>query len=180
MELVLLKHHGGVERRADQREKHSLLGTANSLGLLQWRVVRGKYKRRNRQIFCMKSNILIVYIFSFLWDILCHWIELGSCSSYLKPSQSTHSGLWWEKVQGSKQGKQATDLPNIRISLMAFRQEFLKTTLRVRVGFPGGSVIKNLPANAKTWIWSLGWGDPLEKEMATHPIILAWEIPWTE
>ena len=32
---------------------------------------------------------------------------------------------------------------------MAFRQEFLKTTLRVRVGFPGGSVIKNLPANAK-------------------------------
>ena len=40
-------------------------------------------------------------------------------------------------------------MPNIRISLMAFRQEFLKTTLRVRVGFPGGSVIKNLPANAK-------------------------------
>ena len=29
-------------------------------------------------------------------------------------------------------------------------------------------------------IWSLGWEDPLEKDMATHSSILAWEIPWTE
>jgi len=29
-------------------------------------------------------------------------------------------------------------------------------------------------------LWSLGWKDPLEKEMATHSSILAWEIPWTE
>jgi len=32
----------------------------------------------------------------------------------------------------------------------------------------------------ETWIQSLGQGDPLEKEMATHSIILAWRIPWTE
>ena len=31
----------------------------------------------------------------------------------------------------------------------------------------------------KTWFRSLGWEDPLEKEMATHSSILAWEIPWT-
>ena len=30
------------------------------------------------------------------------------------------------------------------------------------------------------WVQSLGWEDPLEKEMATHTSILAWEIPWTE
>ena len=30
------------------------------------------------------------------------------------------------------------------------------------------------------WVWSLGWKDPLEKEMATHADILAWRIPWTE
>ena len=30
------------------------------------------------------------------------------------------------------------------------------------------------------WVQSLGWEDPLEKEMATHSIILAWEISWTE
>ena len=32
----------------------------------------------------------------------------------------------------------------------------------------------------ETWIRSLGWEDPLEKEMATHSYILAWKIPWTE
>ena len=45
-------------------------------------------------------------------------------------------------------------------------------------GFPGGSVVKNLPANAP--VRSLAWEDPLEKEMATHSSILAWEIPRTE
>ena len=32
----------------------------------------------------------------------------------------------------------------------------------------------------ETQVWSLGWEDPPEKEMATHSSILAWEIPWTE
>ena len=39
---------------------------------------------------------------------------------------------------------------------------------------------KNLPAIRETWVRSLGWEDPLEKEMATQSIILAWKIPWTE
>ena len=47
-------------------------------------------------------------------------------------------------------------------------------------GFPDGSVVKNPPAVQKTWIQSLGREDPLEKEIATHFSILAWEIPWTE
>ena len=41
-------------------------------------------------------------------------------------------------------------------------------------------MVKNLPAMLETWVWSLGWEDPLEKEMATHSSILAWRIPWTE
>ena len=45
---------------------------------------------------------------------------------------------------------------------------------------PGGSMVKNPPDNAKTWLRSLGQEDPLEKEMATHSSILAWEIPGTE
>ena len=32
----------------------------------------------------------------------------------------------------------------------------------------------------KMWVRSLGWKDPLEKEMATHSTVLAWKIPWTE
>ena len=40
--------------------------------------------------------------------------------------------------------------------------------------------VKNPPAMQKTWVQSLGWKDPLEKEMGTHFSILPWEIPWTE
>ena len=41
-------------------------------------------------------------------------------------------------------------------------------------------MIKNPPAKQETWVQSLGWEDPLEKEMATHSRILAWEILWIE
>ena len=41
-------------------------------------------------------------------------------------------------------------------------------------------MVKNLPANVGNQVQSLGRGDSLEKEMATHSSILAWEIPWTE
>ena len=41
-------------------------------------------------------------------------------------------------------------------------------------------MVKNLPAMRETWIPSLGQEGPLEKEMATHSNILAWEIPWKE
>ena len=40
--------------------------------------------------------------------------------------------------------------------------------------------VKNLPAMQETQVQSLGREDPLEKEMAIHSSILAWEIPWTE
>ena len=40
--------------------------------------------------------------------------------------------------------------------------------------------LKCLPAMQETWVRSLGWEDPLEKEMATHSSSLAWRIPWTE
>ena len=48
------------------------------------------------------------------------------------------------------------------------------------MGFPGGSVIKNPPPMQQMWVWPLGKKYPLEKEMAIHCSILAWEIPWTE
>ena len=48
------------------------------------------------------------------------------------------------------------------------------------MGFPGGSVVKNPPVMQETWVQFLGQEDPLEREMATHSSILAWEILWTE
>ena len=56
-------------------------------------------------------------------------------------------------------------------------------------GFPGGSDSKESACNAgdqgsiprfDPWVQSLGQEDPLEKQVATHPGILAWRIPWTE
>ena len=40
-------------------------------------------------------------------------------------------------------------------------------------------LVKKPPAMQDTWVWSLGWEDPLEEGMATHSNILAWRIPWT-
>ena len=41
-------------------------------------------------------------------------------------------------------------------------------------------MVKRLPAIQETRVQSLGWENPLEKEMATHSTTLAWKIPWTE
>ena len=41
-------------------------------------------------------------------------------------------------------------------------------------------MVKPLPATRETWVRSLGWEDPLEKEMATQPSTLAWKIPWMD
>ena len=40
--------------------------------------------------------------------------------------------------------------------------------------------VKRLPAMQDTQVQSLGWEDPMEKEMATHSSTLAWKIPWAE
>ena len=41
-------------------------------------------------------------------------------------------------------------------------------------------MVKSLSAMQETWVQSLSWEDPLEKEMATHPSILAWKMPRME
>ena len=50
------------------------------------------------------------------------------------------------------------------------------------MGFPSGSVVKNLPEmqEMQIWVQSLGWEDPLEEDMTTHSSVLAGKIPWTE
>ena len=53
-------------------------------------------------------------------------------------------------------------------------------SLIMNVNVVGGSAVKNLPAMQETWVQSLGWEDPLEEQMVTHPSIFAWRIPWTE
>ena len=52
--------------------------------------------------------------------------------------------------------------------------------LKSGCGVHVAQTVKNLPAMQETWVWSLGWEDPLEKGTATHSSILACRIPWTE
>ena len=51
---------------------------------------------------------------------------------------------------------------------------------RLLWGFSGASTVKNPPAVQEMQVQSLGRENPLEKGLATHSSILAWEIPWTE
>jgi len=46
-----------------------------------------------------------------------------------------------------------------------------------QMAFPGGQMVKNLSSMRETWVWSLGWEDPLEDGMTTHSSILVWRIP---
>ena len=59
--------------------------------------------------------------------------------------------------------------------MQAFFTEYSKTRVSLLA-----QMVKHLPAMQETRVQSLGWEDPLEKEMATHSSILAWKIPWTE
>ena len=52
-----------------------------------------------------------------------------------------------------------------------------KKTQKLNMASPIAQSVKNLPAMQETWVRSLGWEDPLEKEMATHSSILSWKIP---
>ena len=62
----------------------------------------------------------------------------------------------------------------------SYQGDDLTETHEAFKGFPGGTRRKNLLAVWEMWVRSLGWEDPLEKEMATHSSILSWRIPWTE
>ena len=59
-------------------------------------------------------------------------------------------------------------------------QLFKRRVLLLDGDFPGGSALKNSLATQETWVQSLGQEDPLEKEIAAHSSIFAWEIPRTE
>ena len=62
---------------------------------------------------------------------------------------------------------------------MSPHPQIYRMALLARASLEAQSV-KNLPAVQETGVRSLGWEDPLEKEMASHSSILAWKISWTE
>ena len=66
------------------------------------------------------------------------------------------------------------------ISLVYQQWLHLLSSSTIYVSSLVAQMVKRLPIMQETAIWSLGWEDPLEKEMATHSSTLAWKIPWME
>ena len=95
-----------------------------------------------------------------------HWRRKWQPTPVFLPGESQGQGAWWAAVYGVAQSR--TRLKWLSSS----------SSSKVRSGFPGGSVVKNLPAMQElqeTWVWFLGWEYPLKEEMATHSRILPGE-----
>ena len=71
-------------------------------------------------------------------------------------------------------------LPYDEIPIIPMSAKFPEWTQPIFYFVLGDSDSKETACNAETHVQSLGWENPLEKEMATQSSILAWRIPWTE
>ena len=85
----------------------------------------------------------------------------------------------WQSTPGLLPGKSHGQRSLVGYSPWGCKE--LDTTERLHFHFLSlvAQLVKNLPVMQETWVRSLGWEDPLEKEKGTHSRILAWRIPWT-
>ena len=83
------------------------------------------------------------------------------------------------KGQGSISG-QGNLIPHVVTKTLCNQIYIYKHTHTMCRDFLVAQKVRSPPAMQETWVQSLGQEDPLEKEVATHSSILAWEIPWTE
>ena len=95
----------------------------------------------------------------------------------LEKEMASHSGIlaWEIPWSGERGGLQSLGLQRVGHGWATITTHYYRwgTVLEAQS-------VKNLPEMQETQVWALGWEDPLEKEMATHSSVLAWEIPWTE
>ena len=68
----------------------------------------------------------------------------------------------------------------MKLAILLNGREINKERTATNTGNVSQTSVKNLSAMQETQVQSLGREDPLEKEMAAHPSILTWKIPWTE
>ena len=99
----------------------------------------------------------------------------------MKEGLATHSSIlaWRTPWREERGGLQSMDSHRVRHDWMT-KHNMRKLSEDLFRASLVAQLVKNLPAMWEIWVWSLGWEDPLEKEMATHYSTLAWKIPWTE
>ena len=106
------------------------------------------------------------------WDITIHWFDIGL---YIWDILEVIRGF-----PGSSVGEESTCnagdsglIPELGRS----SGEGIGYPFQYSWTFLVAQMVKNLPAKQVTWVWSLGWEDPLEEGIAAHSSILAWRIP---
>ena len=104
------------------------------------------------------------------------WVQSLEQEDTLEKGMATHSSTlaWrspWTEEPGGLQS-----MGSQRVQCNWVTNTFTSLS-DIASGFPSGSVVKNPPAVQETQVWSLGQGDPLEEEMATHSSILACKNP---
>ena len=83
--------------------------------------------------------------------------------------------MWWIQIQNT-----IFLIPEYILLNIIYEKLYCCPVKCIQWGFPGGSVVKNMPSKQERQVQSLGLGRPLRKEMATHSSIHTWEIPWKE
>ena len=112
---------------------------------------------------------------------LTYWVPKLTCAMWLWVSALLSLGLSFCSVKWAH--RSSLDGKPTEFLMCSLNWSEPKVVYKVTV-CPGraslvAQLVKNLPAMRETWVWSLGWDDPLEKGKATHSSILAWRIPWT-
>ena len=97
----------------------------------------------------------------------------------LEKGKATHSSILAWRIPIDREAWQAI-AHRVTKSRTRLKQLTMHSHIHSSVGFPAGSMVKNLPVMQEPWVQSLGQEDPLEKEMASYSSILAWKIPWPE
>ena len=101
----------------------------------------------------------------------------GTCQSLLMPMHRSFFGLTKEWLTRNhptmKWQREITTCVPKKTSTKVHFEGFSR-------GLSGKESLLPMQEPQGTWVWSLGWEDPLEKEMAPHSSNFAWRIPWTE
>ena len=106
-----------------------------------------------------------------IWLTLC-WEQLKSWTKFRRRERNR------ERYRGRKNLRsQDPEETMCAFSIVALTNYYQCSSLKQQK-YIVTILVKNPPAMQETWVWFLGWEDPLEKGKATHSSILAWRIPW--
>ena len=154
---------------------------------LAWKIPWTKEPRRLQSMGSQRADTTERLHFHF--SLSCIGEGHGDPLQYSCLENPRNGGPWWAAVYGVAQSRTRLKRLSSSSSIVALQHcvnfcciaKWISCIFtNILSGFPGGSVVKNLPALWETWFWPLSQENLLEKGMVTHCSILAWRTPWSE